>query len=118
MIDAAALLPGESESYRLYGQDRFSNSVKSLAFGHLVKIAGSDGHYRCDLFNDALWLERNVTGPFKFLYGCDDCGTHIGTEREFIFPYRERIYECEIRAVYSEYSPQDATWFLDIARIK
>ncbi len=76
-----------SQVIRLTGWGTFEelgSSIKALLFGHLVDKAIEDGVrvYRSDLFHDALWVDKHVTGECDFLWGTREYGTSIGMDDE------------------------------------
>jgi hypothetical protein len=58
------------------------SAVRQLVFGHLLSIAAPIvQHYHSDLYHDAIWLSRHLSGPsMTFYWSVDDCGTQIGTD--------------------------------------
>lgn len=54
----------------------------NLVFGHLARIAAPIVRcYWSDLYHDAMWLQKHMTGEsFTFAWSVDDCGTLIGTD--------------------------------------
>lgn len=63
-----------------YGSwDNSSSTIKAVTFGVLVELAeGRMENYRSDLWHDALWIDREITGPITFEWVLRDWGTHIG----------------------------------------
>lgn len=67
-----------------YGNWEMSHTtIKSKTFGVLVELSESRiTNYRSDLWHDALWIDKFVTGPTTFEWVVRDYGTHIGEAAE------------------------------------
>lgn len=60
-------------------------TVHSVLFGELVKLAQPHvKRFHSDLYHDAQWIERHVTGPLTFYFGVGEYGTNIGTDQELV----------------------------------
>lgn len=72
------------ESVRLthgdFANEGDARSIRALLFGELVKRATPIESYHSDLFHDALWIDKYVTGEFTWYWMVHDSGTHIGTD--------------------------------------
>ena len=52
------------------------DGIKARLFGEMAKLATAElEQYHSDLFHDAMWIERNVTGPTQFRWSFDKWGT-------------------------------------------
>ena len=90
--------------------DPFPTNVTAKLFGHLVQEAMPVlQNYHSDLYHDALWLDRNVTGETTFYYAVDDMGTSIGQERDLVFSYRKAV---QLRVTVTNY---DSVWYAQLA---
>ncbi len=71
-----------TEPVRLWGFDeQIQPPVRSLLFGEMVRRAFHRlEQYQSDLYHDALWLERFVTGPTTFWWLVRDYGTHMSSD--------------------------------------
>lgn len=67
-------------------------------FGRLIQLAGPVvKHYHSDLYHDSVWLAANVTGNrFEFWFSFNESGTHIGTDSEYVVPWRVNAYHVTV----------------------
>jgi hypothetical protein len=84
-MNAITTAPGTIETVRLT-QGSFDNqdearSIRALLFGAMLDRAENVVQaYRSDLFHDALWLDKYVTGEFSWYWMLRRHGTHVGTD--------------------------------------
>lgn len=73
-------VPGTTPSiHDLCWDDDFSSTVLSKTFAQMVvRAEGVIKSYHGDLFHDAEWLRRNVSGTKQFYWSARECGTYIG----------------------------------------
>lgn len=76
-------IPAEPETHRLVGWGDFetigTGYVLPRLFGHLVRLAAPVvQEYHSDLYRDAQWLPKNVTGPVELDFIVRHSGTHLG----------------------------------------
>lgn len=65
--------------------DGCDDALRAALFGELVKCThGLTQWYHSDLYHDARWVSRNVTGPMIFWYAARDLGASIGTDRDLV----------------------------------
>lgn len=85
---SAPAVPAVTERVRLWGwNDTFQSCVNSLLFGEMVRRAlPTLAHYHGDLFHDARWMERHVTGPTTFWWVHREWGTNIGDDFAVMLP--------------------------------
>lgn len=119
----------ESETHRLVGWGSFEDIgtgyVLPRVFGHLVRLtAGVVQEYHSDLYRDAEWLPKNVTGPCEMDFVVRYHGTHLGlvgadwnTAGAYInspsnWGESDRFYRLALTA------DQTREWFLTITRTR
>lgn len=78
----------DTERVRLWGWDsQHQPCVNSLLFGEMVRQAQPTlRHYQGDLYHDAAWMARHVTGPTSFWWVHREWGTNIGGDFEIMLP--------------------------------
>lgn len=60
-------------------------SIQAKVFGHMLELAqGRLVSYRSDLYHDALWIDKIVTGPCQFDWVARESGTFIGDSVQHI----------------------------------
>ena len=75
----------------------YGNPLPSLLWEALLERAlPVVEHYRSDLYWDAQWLDKYVTGPEEFYFGVHKYGTHIGTDLELIKGYSDVTYHVTV----------------------
>jgi hypothetical protein len=82
---ATLATPGTVETVRLtsgsFKEEGDARSIRALLFGAMLDRAELIvQHYRSDLFHDALWIEKHVTGEFSWYWMLRKHGTHVGTD--------------------------------------
>lgn len=94
--------PAVTERIRLWGFDEtFQSCVNSLLFGEMVRRAQPTlAHYQGDLFHDARWMERHVTGPTTFWWVHREWGTHIGDDFDVMLPAVLSANRCDRMVAY------------------
>jgi len=112
MLYDDAMTTTETTTHRLTGWDEDWNtigtSVKALLFGKLMDEAVSViDHYRSDWYHDALWIERNVTGPTSFYFGMREFGTSIGHDRTAVMYGNDVTYAVTL-------SVDGGEWFVSL----
>lgn len=76
-----------------------ANSMRALLFGLLADRAFPIvEHYRSDLYHDANWLRRYVTGPGVFFFAVRTSGTSIGDDERLVSLYNDHAYRVELVA--------------------
>lgn len=100
-LPVVELVPiGQPTVKRLTNGD-FNDQVLAYLFGELVQLASPFvTNYHSDLFRDAEYLQKFVTGPATFFYRVRPYGTHIGTDLSLVAqgfdPLTERLYRVEL----------------------
>lgn len=94
-------------------------SVKAFVFGELFKLAqGKMKRYESDLFHDANWINKYLTGPCQFDWVLRESGTHIGQDVAFLVSdwnmfsdvlgvYRFEIILDDVKFVLNIYQAKD-----------
>jgi hypothetical protein len=110
----------------LCGDYPFGPNVKSALFGELVKIAQPVIElYQGDLFHDAIWIEKYITGPRNFYWGCDHAGTVLiagddvtPTNRDFALGTRKNVFSVHLIFEQNPYAKEvTGQWFVTITQI-
>lgn len=75
----------EITEHRLWGfSETIEDPVQTLLWGHLYRLAhpvvSLEHGYPSDLYRDALWIDKWVTGPCVFFFAVHEFGTHIGMD--------------------------------------
>lgn len=104
-------------TYRLAGNEDFTDSVNAYTFGYLITLAdGVVKRYHSDLYRDAQWLEKHLTGPMTFYYVVRENGTHIGCDLQALEICHGTmggvLYEITLR------QERGFVWMLDITVLK
>lgn len=86
-------------------------SIRAMLFSRMLDLAeGRIKHYSSDLFHDALWLERNITGPMGFDWIARESGTFIG---DICLDITDSDWEDVARYRF-EIREEGQRWMLDI----
>lgn len=109
---SAAVLTGK---HRLVGWGNFDTMRESIlprVFGYLVRLATHVAHeYHGDLFHDAEWLRKNLTGETSFLYLVRYSGTNLGDSARLMFEslaYDAVLYNIDLSV------DERGTWWLTV----
>lgn len=80
-----------------FSDETNGTSILAHLFGQMVKRATPVVHsYQGDLFHDAEWLRKYVTGECEFFWMVRECGTNLG-ESAIV---QEEISSTEPRVLY------------------
>lgn len=87
--------------------EEYSNMIRSLVFERLVHLARPIvERNHSDLYHDALWLNKVLSGPMDFYYGVRPGGTCITRDLEIVeIIGSQTIYHVELSRV-------DMSWIL------
>lgn len=102
-----------SERIRLWGwSEEFQSCVNSLLFGEMVRKAiPTLAHYHGDLFHDARWMERYVTGPTTFWWVHREWGTNIGDDGMMLQAVLNANRGEHVKAYRIEVTVEGGEWF-------
>jgi hypothetical protein len=78
----------------------------AAVFAELVTLSRPIvSHYLSDLYHDALWLSRNLTGSdTTFYYGLRETGTSIGFDADLVGAHNVALYRIRVYVVDGETS--------------
>lgn len=113
-----------TSEHRLVGWGTFedlSSSILALLFGHMVRLAAPVvEEYHSDLFHDAEWIRKNVTGPTSFDFVVRTSGTHVGQIARVAFDSYAPggiLYTLDLYPVTNGRSERNSDWWLRITEV-
>jgi len=93
-----------------------SSAIRAGVFGQMVKRAnGTVIHYQSDLYHDAQWIEKHVSGATTFFFKLREWGTHIGSDGAVVWgdlDHSERLYRVVLDSV------NNGEWFVWFCRYR
>lgn len=113
---------GEADKKFLTGYGPFEElpSIRPLLFGQLVERAVPIvKEYHSDLYHDAQWIEKHVTGELTFLFVAREWGTYIGFPEFYATLVEARVFRDTDKAWLVSLVDEDGRWsavFREIVR--
>lgn len=87
-------------------------TIQASTFGKMVELARDRiSYYHSDLYHDALWIEKTLTGPMKFDWIICDSGTFIGETVKYL---KEDDWRKSVRYRFEIWQDGDKKWMLNI----
>lgn len=89
--------------------DAGKSTIRASVFGKMVELSlDRVKHYQSDLYHDAMWIDKNLSGSMQFDWIARECGTWIGeVVRELIDEKNDRRYRFEVIG-------KDLKWTLNV----